>query len=307
MKRFKNIAVVYNDLPGSDDALTQATALAVANGAKLTLIDVVPTGSQVSDWIAEREKRLRRTIRSLSLEGIESADCVVVVDDGHQEVIRQVHRSGHDMVIVSSETSGSLASTFHGSLASALTRRCSCPVWVVKPGQSQIYRRVLAAVDIMPGATEPDPLSAKIVEMASSLAATHGAELHVLHAWEVTGRDADTLSSEVPDATRERLLEKHESSRRRVLQTLVERHNRGQVDPVQHLPRGTPEQAIRNTVAAERIDLIIMGTQSRASLLRLLFGDTAEVVLAASRCGVMTVKPDGFEAFASSDHARDVA
>ena len=47
MKRFKNIAVVYSDLPGSDDALTQAIALALANGAKLTLIDVDEQGSRI--------------------------------------------------------------------------------------------------------------------------------------------------------------------------------------------------------------------------------------------------------------------
>ena len=41
MKRFKNILAVYNNAVGDDDALTQATALAERNDARLTVIEVV--------------------------------------------------------------------------------------------------------------------------------------------------------------------------------------------------------------------------------------------------------------------------
>ena len=40
MKRFKNILGVYNDAVGDDNALTQATALAKRNDARLTVIEV---------------------------------------------------------------------------------------------------------------------------------------------------------------------------------------------------------------------------------------------------------------------------
>jgi len=307
MNRFKNILVVYNDVPGADDALTQATTLAVANRARLTLIDGMPVGQRTPEMISEAEKRLRRTLRSLRSEGVEEAECVVLPEDGHDAVIRHVRENGHDMVIASSAAAASLPNALFGTLATALTRRCPCPVWIVKPGQSQAYRRILAAVDLAPGAANPDPLSAKIVEMAGSLAASHHAKLHILHSWDVTGRDADTLYSEIPDTTRERLIDAHGSARRAALESLLDRHNTGSANPILHLPRGVPEQTIREAASSLDIDVIIMGTQSRSSLFGLLFGNTTEFILSAARCGVLTVKPDDFEASAMAELVRDVA
>jgi len=307
VKRFKNMLIVYNDVPGADDALTQGAALAVANDSRLTLVDICPIGYRTPDFIAEREKRLRRTVRSLHLEEIKDVDARVLVGDGCEEVIRQVLRARHDMVIASSEGGGPLKNALYGTMATALMRKCPCPVWIVKPGQSAVYRRVLAAVDVDPNGSTIDPLSAKVIEMASSLANGHNAEFHVLHAWDVTGKDADTIYSEVPDPTRARLLDNHEAVRRAALEDLLERHVYGHATPVPHLPRGTPVWEISGAVESHEIDLVVMGTASRSGLAALFLGNSAETILAATRCGVMTVKPDGFEASISLEQGRDVA
>ena len=307
MKRFKNILVVYNDVPGADDALTQGAALAMENDARLTVVDICPIGYRSPEFIAEREKRLRRTVRCLHLEGVKDADAFVLIGDDYEEVIRQVVRAKHDMVIASSAGGSPLKNALYGSFAIALMRKCPGPVWIVKPGQSAVYRRVLAAVDIGIENSATDPLSAKIIEMASSLASGHDAEFHVLHAWDVTGKDADTLSSEVPDPTRVRLLDNHEAARRDVLQALLEKHVVGEVSPVAHLPRGTPIWEIAGAVDSREIDVVVMGTASRSGLAALFLGNAAETILEAARCGVMTVKPDGFEAPIALERDQEVA
>jgi nucleotide-binding universal stress UspA family protein len=307
MKRFMNILVICNDVPGSDDALTQAAALAAANGARLTLIDLCPTGSRTPTFIAEREKRLQRSLRSLDPDGIPELAALVLRGDGHDDVIKQVLRAGHDLVIASSEGGSGLQNALYGSLATALMRRCPCPVWIVKPGQSNLYRRVLAAVDIDPGQPDPDALTGRVFEMASSLAAGHGAELHVLHAWDVTGPDAETIHSEVPDTTRARLLDDHETTRRTVLAALMESHRLDGPATVLHMPRGTPAKAIVETAHESDIDIVVMGTKGRSGLAGLLVGNTAEMILAAVRCGVLTVRPDSTEAAVLVERTRDVA
>ena len=45
---------------------------------------------------------------------------------------------------------------------------------------------------------------------------------------------------------------------------------------------------------AKAIDLIVMGTVSRAGIAGLLIGNTAEKVLQQVDCSMLTVKPEGF-------------
>ena len=70
-----------------------------------------------------------------------------------------------------------------------LLRKCPCPVWLIKPEKQKSYRRILAAVDV-DDAIHNDALSRQILEMASSLALSDFAELHVVHAWEPVAESA---------------------------------------------------------------------------------------------------------------------
>ena len=142
MKRFENILVVYDAEFGSE-----AIALAAANGARLTLADICPVGQRAPSFIAERERRLQRTARSLRLKGVQNSSALVFVDDGVEEIVRQAARGGHDMVVAGSECrGGTLRRVVYGDRAIAPMRRGPCPVWIVKPGQTTVYRQVLAAV-----------------------------------------------------------------------------------------------------------------------------------------------------------------
>jgi universal stress protein E len=307
MKRFKNLLVVYNDEVGADDALTQAAALARANGARLTLIDFCPEGYGSSAVPVEREKRLERAKRSLKLDGLCEVNSQVLIGTAIEKIIYQVVQANHDMVIATSTGGGMVRDVLYGSLATQLMRKCPCPVWIVKPGQAMAYSRILAAVHPDPSNPADDPLCVKVMDMATSLANAHGAELHVLHAWEVDGNDRVTIGSEVPDKTYRMLLEKHEGQRRDSVKALLERYRDLPKSPLVHLPRGLPQWEIVNAVKAHDIDLVVMGTAGRSGLLGLLVGNTAESIMAAVGSGILTVKPEGLEATIDRDGTMAVA
>jgi nucleotide-binding universal stress UspA family protein len=75
---------------------------------------------------------------------------------------------------------------------------------------------------------------------------------------------------------------------------------RGQLEQIRPLnPRtavhhvllaGEPAEEILLYAAAARTDLIVMGTQGRTGLERLLLGSVAEKVLRGARCSVLVVK-----------------
>jgi hypothetical protein len=107
------------------------------------------------------------------------------------EIVREVLRSGHDLVIKTPETQDWL-DRFFGSDDMHLLRKCPCPIWLIKPEAPKAYRRILAAVDVddryLPAELKTRQLlNRQILEMAGSLALSEFAELHVAHAWDAIG------------------------------------------------------------------------------------------------------------------------
>ncbi len=133
MKQFKNILALYNDAIGADDALTEACALAKANKARITLIDVVPMGQAWSQVLAERSKRLSRVARAVRQEVGQPAEAYVRSGPASEQIVRQIVDAGHDVVFASSEGRSDVQTDLSVSLAAQLMRECPCPVLIVKP------------------------------------------------------------------------------------------------------------------------------------------------------------------------------
>ena len=138
------------------------------------------------------------------------------------------------------------------------------------------YRKILVAVDL--GNT-----SAKVLEKAHTLAATQGAELHVLHAVEplsiTYGGDIPMDFSSIQDEIYQQASEQLENfcSHRSIPQ------------PQRHLVVGRPEAEIALTATNLGVDLIVVGSHARFGL-ALLLGSTADGVLHNAECDVLAVK-----------------
>ena len=294
MRRFKNILAVYHDDIGADDVFAQSVALARANGAKLTLIDVVPDKFATPLGVKEREKRLRRLLPAVHAEGVADARVHVTAGTPFLEIIREVLREGHDLVVTCPDSAAVMRNFYPGSTATHLVRKCPCPVWIVKPNSGGRYKRVLACVDPDSSNQSDGELDIKILELAASLAATNGADLHVIHAWDVEGLDRDRLRSEIRDTTREDILSKHEALHRDRVRLLIDRLPAIGDDFALHLPRSSPHDAITDVVGNREIDLIVMGSVNRTGISGFFIGSAAEAVLSSVRCSMFTVKPEGF-------------
>jgi universal stress protein A len=61
---------------------------------------------------------------------------------------------------------------------------------------------------------------------------------------------------------------------------------------VEHLTQpGNPAEVIVNIAKQKSVDLIVMGTQGRTGLSRLVLGSVAQGVLGSAPCDVITVRP----------------
>ena len=210
------------------------------------------------------------------------------------EIIREVLRHGHDLVMTTAQGRSKLKERFFGSTTMHLMRKCPCPVWVVKATQPEWHTRILAAVDPNPNDEERQALNVKIMDLATSLARLEQRELVVVHAWtfpvERSLRGGHVrLSSDV-----DRWVSGAREQHRRWLIDLLQPYALEELEHEVYLLKGEAGRLIPEVAAVKEAKLIVMGTVSRTGVAGLLIGNTAEKILGQVNCGVLAVKPDGF-------------
>lgn len=128
--------------------------------------------------------------------------------------------------------------------------------------------------------TDFSPSSDLALEHASIYARAAGATLIIVHVQEISSASGEgVLHSAVRPENRDTLA--------RRLEAIVPD---GDIAHEHRLLRGKPAEEIIRVAAEEGVSLIVMGTQGRTGVGRLLMGSVAEEVLRRAPCPVLTVK-----------------
>lgn len=315
MRCFERILVVAPEGADASGTLRRAADLACANGARITLYDVLaplPHDAKKLFKVVARtklEKMLLRRRREeleaavaqagLTLGGTpgegggDAKDGVAVrVEIGTPfiEVIRTVLREGYDLVMKPAKADGKARSHGFGSTDLHLMRECPCAVWIVKQPRAKQYPRVLAAVDPDPTDEDHNRLNDSVMALARSVCELQGSELHVVHAWELYNQPIlEFLVGNV-----DKLVRNTRKTHRRWLYALLERFSVPRNRRTVHLVEGAAKEVIPELARKKRVSLIVIGTASRSGIPHFLIGNTAEDVLNQADCSVLTVKAEGF-------------
>lgn len=319
MKRFKQILCVVAYGKQNQLALERAVSLAENNNAKLTVANVAPLVTadiEITDG-APVSTNLQEAIVSVRQQELESLvqpyrerlaiQTKVLVGIYFLEIIREVLRQGHDLVIKTPDTADWLDRLF-GSDDMHLLRKCPCPVWLIKSETTKPYRRILAAVDVNDECPPAEykvrtALNRQILEMAISLALSEFAELHIVHVWDATGESAmrgaflHTPEKKII-AYVEQVRQQHEAKFDSLIHEVT--NNMGQdavnyLKPHAHLVKGQARKEIPAQAKQISCDLVVMGTVARTGIPGFIMGNTAETILNQIDCSVLAIKPPGFQ------------
>jgi len=303
MQQFKNILLVLNDENQETAALQKAVSLARQNSARLTLFSVLNESSGLQGYnesivqsqrtaaMKERKEWLRGLMVSLASADIE-VEIKALEGIAFLEIIRQVLRQQHDLVITTAEQKQGIRDRLFGTTSMHLMRKCPCPVWVVKRAQTKPFAQIMAAVDASAIGTEANSLNALIMQLASSLTRQATTELHIVHVWYLPGERYGQKRGMSEDAQQARAQAK--VLIQQSFDELLSRSDIADLKPHLHLIEGDPEQRIAELVVEQDIDLLVMGTVCRTGIAGFLIGSTAEEVLNQVDCSVLTVKPVAF-------------
>jgi nucleotide-binding universal stress UspA family protein len=312
MKRFRNILLV-SAADGRDlAAVDRAASLARRNRARLTvctvideipaaagmLITAIPTQEILAQAVDVQRERLEALAAPLREGGIGVA-VKVAVGRPSMEIVRQVLRDGHDLVVMAAE--GDLVGRLFGSTSLHVMRKCPCPVWVVKRTQTKPFMRILVAVN--PDFSDPHRLDLcrLILDLASALARMENSELHVAHAWRLYGEDYIRIRGGLSAEQIREVKEAEKAQHKEGLDRLLGGSDVADLHPHVHLVEGSADRVVLDLVRDQGIDLLVMGSLGRTGIAGLFIGNTAEEVLNQVDCSVLTVKPEGFASPVSVD------
>ncbi len=307
MKRFKNLLFVADESKGERYALGRAARLAVANGAKLTLFDVVssdnfmPSDSTLEPALDEiRQAHLQARREELEELGASlgkdysSLEVAVVVKSGSKArtAVRAVLADGYDLVVKAPQGGIQRLNMLFGTTDQQIMRKCPCPVWIIRPMDTDNYRRILAAVEIDPNEPEAAPLATQIMEMSTSLAEMDDSELIVAHAWHLAA-EAKLKTGHIDMGLVERVIADMGRTHKKSVEALVAAHPYDKTTI--QVVKGEAGHVIADLAEERKADLVVIGSVGRSGIPGLMIGNTAEKVIASVDCSVMTVKPAGFE------------
>jgi nucleotide-binding universal stress UspA family protein len=307
MEFAKKILLYASSKSDNKTALKYAISLAEKNEASLTIVDVIREASGYSPVLPasirninlhdifheERHDSLERLVYSYIDKEIK-IKVRVLSGTPFIEIIREIVRKGHNLLITTPQGPAGLGETLFGSTTMHLIRKCPCPVMAIKPSDKAGFSRVMAAIDFEPENEENEALNRKIMALASFLAESQNGELHVVHALRLYGEDLlrtrfDLRSHEV-DKIVQRSLSKHQEW----LDEIVRKNDYPIGKSNVYLLKGDAGKLIPETARKHQVDLVVMGTVGRTGIPGFFIGNTAEKILQNVDCSVMTVKPDGF-------------
>lgn len=309
---FSRLLVVCDgeDADADRAALQRALEIAARDGAALHLLSVVEPPSEI-ERIAQAvglsapaavdrlTDERRAELKALADEVGGGPDLAPDVRVGKPflEIIRAAIAMQADLVVKAPVmVSGLFASTDQH-----LLRKCPCPVWLYRPETARPLGAVVASVDVDPTTADGetgDGLNRRILETAAAIARIDGAALHLVHAWEAPAEglvrrwagDEKEVIDYVAGVEAD-----HRRALRRLRDALADALPAAERDRLFiHVLRGPPRDVIPAQAEELAADLLVMGTIARTGVPGFIIGNTAEDILNAVTCSVVTVKPPGY-------------
>ncbi len=294
MGEIRRILVGVDFSACSTTALRQAARLARASGAALSVLHaidplvladleaVLPRKGESlrADVVSDAELSVERM-----LEGIERPDPMrisVVVGTPLDEILARARGEQSDLLVLGVRGGSNLG---HGAsvLASKCVRKAPCDVLLVDEEQQGPFRTVVACVDF----TEA---SRAVVAQAAQIARGDGSELRAVHVFEAPWHRLHYRAPTLQATPQYRREFGHALQKRLESFVLPIARDYG-LTPACHIEENRGHGwGVVEYARAHGIDLLVLGTRSRASLRDMLLGSTAERVLRETSRSVFAVR-----------------
>lgn len=291
-KPLKTIVVATDFSADAGAALDWATAAAHERGARIVLVHAVAVAMPAAPEFvpleegyyealrASAEHELARLAESVRGRGV-AVDVELAVEPAVSSIVAAAARHHADVIVAGTRGLTGLKRLVLGSNAARLVRSATCPVVTVHGDDAARFRAVRTIL-------VPTDLSDDALHAAEAAAQVLGdgpdRRIVLLHVYRfpmvLTSAPAFALTREIADFVRRT---------REELEGIAARFREQGIAVEVQIEEGLPSHSILEQAKKVDADMIAMGTHGRSGLDRLFLGSTAERVLPAAPCPVLTV------------------
>ena len=295
MTDFHNILAVMQENAEAPRLLNKLHRLAGTQECDISVIRVVYEGLadlqskrvEVSQDLKELvlttcQKELRDAIETagITVDGLTSA--AMWNPKVWEGTIHTAANIGADLIVKTAESEPGLATPLRTPDDWNLLRHAEIPVLLTQPRAWLTTPTVVAAIDVYDPAHED--LNARILAAAQHVCHQLDGELHLVSIFPVLSKWLDEVTT----------VQSYVQLRKEVEEEIfVELDNFAKAEGVEqyrpHAVEGDPVDAMRNLTGLLHADLVVLGTKARMGIAGALLGNTAEMLLHALSCDVMTV------------------
>ena len=292
MKPIQSILVATDFSATAGRAEERAALLAAQHEARLTLLyclsgvglerlrDRLLHGSARTEaqLLAYYESVLRRQAEVLAGRWRIEVTPLLTVGQPHREITRAATDRGADLIVLGAMGEHPAREFFLGSTADRVIREAAVPVLVVRNEANEMYRRVLAPLDL-------SARSAAVAETARRIAPA--AHLTLAHAFEVPFEGKLHFAG-VSEEDIQRYRQEERQSAFAALYALAEGL---QAPPDVRVEHGMPEAVIPDLLRDTAADLVVAGKHGSSEIVDLFLGSMTKHLLREAGCDVLVVPP----------------
>ena len=244
--------------------------------------EFVPLPQRYYDDIRARvEAALEEEARTLRRTGL-TVECEVGYGDVVDAILAAAQRRSADLIVAGTRGRTMWKPLLLGSTAARLLRKAHCPVMTVRP-MDTVAPRPVRSVLVPTDFSEDAALAAKVAMRLVGGATDR--RIVLLHAYHVP-TDATSLPPPmVLDA-----ISAVDEAARRAIEALAGTVRAAGVHVETITCEGEPPESIIDYARSLKVDAIVMGTHGRSGIDRVVLGSTAERVVTAAPCPVVTVR-----------------
>jgi nucleotide-binding universal stress UspA family protein len=205
----------------------------------------------------------------------------------HELILAEAAAGRVDLLVLGTHGRSGVEKLFLGSVAEKVIRKSTCPTLVVparaadvSPDRPIIFRNILCAIDFSES-------SLAALELALSMATEADARLTLLHVVDIPQEIGDTV---LAGFDVERIRQDSIDQAKQRLEDLVPDQVRAYCTVETAVVHGRAHRKVLGVAEQQQVNLIVMGTQGRGAVDRLLFGSTTHHVIRAAACPVLIVR-----------------
>lgn len=270
----------------SNLAMARAGILAGTSCADLLLLHVVD--DDLPKAVSAENRRIAEVALNSLAEELAGqlkgkSTCRIAEGDPSEMIVEAAQAFDADLVVMGGHRKRLLQDIFVGTTVERVMRTGHRPVLMVKTALNRPYRRIMVALDM-------SPASARALNVVGDLGLFDGAYLTLLHVFEPFAKVMMIYAGIEREAVEEHVDHERTKAERALTQFLAGQ-NLKERDYEVRLLEGHVFHSIQKTLAAEKPDLLVIGTRGLTGAGRMLLGSVADALLRDAQCDVLAVPP----------------